>query len=107
MPMLKKKRPVKVSFNVKIPQELDERLKKIRSRARNNGMIFNVSGEVVKFLEKHAKSAERHLDEIDKEDIEEEKTDVQREFENHPAIKNESYLDDIPTFTENKTGENQ
>lgn len=101
--MLKQKNPQKVSLNIKVTPELNERLKNVRARARNNDMIFNVSEEVINFLEKRVKRAEKELDEIEKP------------FKDHPALKEEDnsipsevekkstqedFLNDIPSFTQ-------
>ncbi|KDN29862.1 hypothetical protein QTO05_15700 [Vibrio fortis] len=62
---LQKKQP-KVSLNIKIPSDLDFRLKRARKAAREQGLMFNVSQEVEKFLEKEVKKVERQLS-IDEE----------------------------------------
>lgn len=64
MPLQKKQS--KVSLNIKIPSDLDARLKLARKAAREQGLMFNVSQEVEKFLEKKVKQVERQLS-IDKE----------------------------------------
>ncbi len=64
MPLQKKQS--KVSLNIKIPSDLDARLKLARKAAREQGLMFNVSQEVEKFLEKKLKQVERQLS-IDEE----------------------------------------
>ncbi|ANO32489.1 hypothetical protein BCU83_17160 [Vibrio breoganii] len=64
MPLQKKQS--KVSLNIKISSDLDFRLKRARKAAREQGLMFNVSQEVEKFLEKEVKKVERHLS-IDEE----------------------------------------
>jgi ABC-type Zn2+ transport system substrate-binding protein/surface adhesin len=64
MPLQKKQS--KVSLNIKIPSDLDVRLKLARKAAREQGLMFNVSQEVEKFLEKKLKQVERQLS-IDEE----------------------------------------
>ncbi|MEZ9629255.1 hypothetical protein BCT86_13490 [Vibrio breoganii] len=60
------KKQSKVSLNIKISSDLDFRLKRARKAAREQGLMFNVSQEVEKFLEKEVKKVERHLS-IDEE----------------------------------------
>ncbi|MFA0339052.1 hypothetical protein [Vibrio breoganii] len=60
------KKQSKVSLNIKISPDLDFRLKRARKAAREQGLMFNVSQEVEKFLEKEVKKVERHLS-IDEE----------------------------------------
>ncbi|MEZ8448571.1 hypothetical protein AB6C93_22300 [Vibrio splendidus] len=60
------KKQSKVSLNIKISSDLDVRLKRARKAAREQGLMFNVSQEVEKFLEKEIKKVERQLS-IDKE----------------------------------------
>tara|TARA_B100001063_G_scaffold163409_1_gene152480 strand:- start:251 stop:508 length:258 start_codon:yes stop_codon:yes gene_type:complete len=60
------KKQSKVSLNIKISSDLDVRLKRARKAAREQGLIFNVSQEVEKFLEKEIKKVERQLS-IDEE----------------------------------------
>ncbi|MGF1749043.1 hypothetical protein [Vibrio cionasavignyae] len=60
------KKQSKVSLNIKISSDLDFRLKRARKSAREQGLMFNVSQEVEKFLEKEVKKVERHLS-IDEE----------------------------------------
>lgn len=60
------KKQSKVSLNIKIPSDLDARLKLARKAAREQGLMFNVSQEVEKFLEKKLKQVERQLS-IDEE----------------------------------------
>ncbi|MEZ9630371.1 hypothetical protein AB4304_12825 [Vibrio breoganii] len=60
------KKQSKVSLNIKISPDLDFRLKRARKTAREQGLMFNVSQEVEKFLEKEVKKVERHLS-IDEE----------------------------------------
>ena len=55
------KKKSKVSLNIKISSDLDARLKRARKSARDQGLMFNVSREVEKFLEKELKKVERHL----------------------------------------------
>lgn len=64
MPLQRKQS--KVSLNIKISSDLDFRLKRARKAARAQGLMFNVSQEVEKFLEKEVKKVERHLS-IDEE----------------------------------------
>tara|TARA_B100001059_G_C17245414_1_gene291691 strand:- start:125 stop:400 length:276 start_codon:yes stop_codon:yes gene_type:complete len=64
MPLQKKQS--KVSLNIKISSDLDVRLKRARKAAREQGLMFNVSQEVEKFLEKEIKKVERQLS-IDEE----------------------------------------
>lgn len=51
----------KVSLNIKIDPELDLRLKRMRIKARDSGLMFNVSSIVSKELEKQLKAAEKEL----------------------------------------------
>ena len=60
------KKQSKVSLNIKISSDLDVRLKRARKAAREKGLMFNVSQEVEKFLEKEIKKVERQLS-IDEE----------------------------------------
>ncbi|OEF47366.1 hypothetical protein [Vibrio splendidus] len=60
------KKQSKVSLNIKISSDLDVRLKLARKAAREQGLMFNVSQEVEKFLEKEIKKVERQLS-IDEE----------------------------------------
>ncbi|EAQ54074.1 hypothetical protein [Vibrio sp. MED222] len=60
------KKQSKVSLNIKISPDLDVRLKRARKAAREQGLMFNVSQEVEKFLEKEIKKVERQLS-IDEE----------------------------------------
>ncbi|MBY7732252.1 hypothetical protein JHW46_18090 [Vibrio splendidus] len=60
------KKQSKVSLNIKISSDLDFRLKRARKAAREQGLMFNVSQEVEKFLEKEVKRVERQLS-IDEE----------------------------------------
>ncbi|MEZ9280282.1 hypothetical protein AB4082_11515 [Vibrio cyclitrophicus] len=55
------KKQCKVSLNIKISSDLDVRLKRARKAAREQGLMFNVSQEVEKFLEKEIKKVERQL----------------------------------------------
>ncbi|WP_286298036.1 hypothetical protein [Vibrio apostichopi] len=55
------KKQSKVSLNIKISSDLDARLKLARKAAREQGLMFNVSQEVEKFLEKEIKKVERQL----------------------------------------------
>ena len=59
--MALKKVENKVSLNIKIDAEIDARLKRARSVARAQGMQFNVSKEVEKFLLKELKKVESIL----------------------------------------------
>ena len=67
------KKQSKVSLNIKISSDLDVRLKLARKAAREQGLMFNVSQEVEKFLEKEIKKVERQLsiDEAIKNNLEE------------------------------------
>ncbi|MCC4817397.1 hypothetical protein BCU85_14840 [Vibrio lentus] len=67
------KKQSKVSLNIKISSDLDVRLKRARKAAREQGLMFNVSQEVEKFLEKEIKKVERQLsiDEAIKNNLEE------------------------------------
>ena len=60
------KKQSKVSLNIIISSDLDVRLKRARKAAREQGLMFNVSQEVEKFLEKEIKKVERQLS-IDEE----------------------------------------
>lgn len=51
----------KTSLNIKIDPELDLRLKRMRIKARENGLMFNVSQIVSKELDKQLKLAEKEL----------------------------------------------
>ena len=51
----------KKSLNIKISAEMDFRLKRARKTAREQGMKFNVSAEVERFLEKELKKVEKTL----------------------------------------------
>ena len=51
----------KKSLNIKISADMDFRLKRARKAARGQGMKFNVSAEVEKFLEKELKKVEKTL----------------------------------------------
>lgn len=51
----------KKSLNIKISADMDFRLKRARKAARGQGMKFNVSSEVEKFLEKELKKVEKTL----------------------------------------------
>ena len=63
--MLKEKKETKVSLNIKIEPDLDRKLKELRVRARNLGLIYNVSGEVVSFLEGSVERVENELSELE------------------------------------------
>ena len=67
------KKQSKVSLNIKISSDLDVRLKRARKASREQGLMFNVSQEVEKFLEKEIKKVERQLsiDEAIKNNLEE------------------------------------
>lgn len=56
-----KKVESKKSLNIKISADMDFRLKRARKAARGQGMKFNVSSEVEKFLEKELKKVEKTL----------------------------------------------
>lgn len=58
--MLKKSNP-KVSLNIKVESDLDLRLKRARATARAKGLKFNVSAEVITFLEREVSKAEKQL----------------------------------------------
>ncbi|WP_322804888.1 hypothetical protein SO574_15900 [Vibrio alfacsensis] len=64
--MALQRKQTKVSLNIKISSGLDFRLKRARKAAREQGLMFNVSQEVEKFLEKEVKKVEHHLS-IDEE----------------------------------------
>lgn len=51
----------KVSLNIKIDPQLDLRLKRMRVKARENGLMFNVSQMVSRELDKQLKLAEKEL----------------------------------------------
>lgn len=88
MEMALEKVEKKVSLNIKISKELDERLKRARQEARNQGMKFNVSAEVENFLLKELKKVEKTL--RIEQDISESKSQL-------------SLIDeDIPKFTAQK-----
>lgn len=59
--MALKKVEKKVSLNIKITPELDQRLKRARQTARERGQIYNVSQEVESFLLKDLKKVEKLL----------------------------------------------
>ncbi len=61
MEMALEKVEKKVSLNIKISKELDDRLKRARQEARKQGMKFNVSAEVENFLLKEVKKVEKTL----------------------------------------------
>ncbi len=71
MIMALKKVESKVSLNIKVSKDLDDRLKRARKVAREKGMIFNVSAEVETFLLKELKKVEKSLS--IKEDVDKEK----------------------------------
>ena len=60
--MALKKVEKRVSLNVKIPEELDKRLKRARELARRQNKQFNVSNLVKIFLEKELKRVEKELE---------------------------------------------
>ena len=60
--MALKKKEKLVSLNLKVPESLDLRLKAARKAAREQGAMFNVSKDVVGFLEKQLKKVEKELD---------------------------------------------
>ncbi len=64
--MFKERKESKVSLNIKVTPDLNERLKNLRERARDHGLIFNVSAEVIDYLEKRVKRAEKEMEELDK-----------------------------------------
>ncbi|EJL6572052.1 hypothetical protein NMS49_003569 [Vibrio cholerae] len=78
----------RVSLNIKISGELDERLKRARQEARNQGMKFNVSAEVESFLLKEVKKVEKILS------IEQDINESQSQLS--------LIEDDIPKFTSKK-----
>lgn len=86
MKELKKDR---VSLNIKVTPSLDDELKKTRARARDVGLKFNVSEEVIGFLEKRLKTANKELDEREKaiRGNNQVKSAVEEEFGDHPAIR--------------------
>jgi post-segregation antitoxin (ccd killing protein) len=51
----------KVSLNIKVSSEMNDRLKRVRDEARKRGMKFNVSASVEDFLEKELKKVEKKL----------------------------------------------
>lgn len=59
--MALKKAVQKVSLNIKVTPELDQRLKRARQSARKQGMKFNVSLEVEKFLLRELTKVEKQL----------------------------------------------
>lgn len=61
MKMALQKVEKKVSLNIKVSKDLDDRLKRARKAAREKGMIFNVSAEVETFLLKELKKVEKSL----------------------------------------------
>ena len=63
--MLKEKKELKVSLNIKIEPHLDAKLRDLRGRARSIGLIYNVSGEVVSFLEERIKVVEKEIEKIE------------------------------------------
>lgn len=68
--MALKKVEKKVSLNIKVSHALNERLKRARKIARENGSQFNVSNIVELYLEKELKKIEKVLN--IKQDINEE-----------------------------------
>ncbi|EGQ9846119.1 hypothetical protein FYU92_18980 [Vibrio cholerae] len=56
-----KKVEAKVSLNIKVDRKIDERLKRARSVARDQGEIFNVSAHTEAFLLKLLKDIEKEL----------------------------------------------
>lgn len=56
-----KKVEKKVSLNIKIEKSIDERLKRARSAARDQGGKFNVSEHTEEFLLKLLKDIEKEL----------------------------------------------
>jgi len=74
MKMALQKVEKKVSLNIKVNKDLDDRLKRARKAAREKGMIFNVSAEVEKFLIKELKKVENTLS--IEQDIKEEKNQL-------------------------------
>lgn len=59
--MALKKVEKKASLNIKISNDLNERLKRARKKARETGSQFNVSKIVELYLEKELKKVERLL----------------------------------------------
>ena len=55
------KKTGKESLNIKIPSDLNERLKSARKEARKQGFMFNVSEVVQEFLENKLKEVENEL----------------------------------------------
>ncbi|EGR0735490.1 hypothetical protein EGX54_25620 [Vibrio parahaemolyticus] len=56
-----KKVETKVSLNIKVDRKIDERLKRARTVAREQGGIFNVSAHTEAFLLKLLKDIEKEL----------------------------------------------
>lgn len=92
--MLKEKKTTKVSLNIKVTPDLNDRLKAVRARARKNNLIFNVSEEVIGFLEKRVKRAEKELDELEKPS-----------YADHPALKDED--NSLPEKADKKVENNK
>lgn len=72
------KKQHKTSLNIKIPSDLDARLKRLRTVARQNDDMFNVSVEVTEFLEMLVTNAEKEYN--IKQDINEFKAQQQLVF---------------------------
>lgn len=61
MPKLKSGSVKKKPISVKIESSLDERIKRIRTIARERGERFNISEEIESFLEKRVKALEKEF----------------------------------------------
>lgn len=103
----------KVSLNIKISSELDARLKRARAEARKQGMKYNVSQEVEKFLLKDLKKVEKTLSieqdvneaesQMDLLDAGSHLPELKGDWVEDPEIKEKVFVtDDIPTFTSKK-----
>jgi len=70
MKALEEKRSDKVSLNIKITPSLNKKLKRTREKAREKGLKFNVSEEVISFLTKLTDRVEKQIDayEVDLEE---------------------------------------
>jgi hypothetical protein len=86
----------KVSLNIKVSADMDFRLKRARKAAREQGLKFNVSAEVEKFLEKELKKVEKSLSLHPDYKTEKNQEEIVFEF------KDDDKLSDIPKFVENK-----
>lgn len=113
--MFKERKESKVSLNIKVTPDLNARLKNLRERARGHGLIFNVSSEVIDYLEKRVKRAEKEMDELDKEaesqaseyveNTPKKASDAENQLdfegiEEHPALQDED--NSLPSEVENK-----